>query len=66
MAKRVTFCGSIGGSVVVRPGETEEQALERAQQTLLELMDRGALRLGFAGSGHGPNVGLELDNTLEA
>lgn len=58
---RVKFCGSIGGSVAVRKGETEEQAIRRAEQHLLALLDRGAKSLGFEGSPHGPNVGLEED-----
>jgi hypothetical protein len=63
MTKRVNFCGAIGGSVVVRPGETEEQAIARAQELLLALMDRGAKRLGYPGTDAGPNVGLEPDPT---
>jgi hypothetical protein len=56
--KRVQFCGSIGGSVVVRDGETPEQALARAEATLLELLERGAKRL--SDDGRGPNICLEL------
>lgn len=61
MAKRVKFCGSIGGSIAVRPGETPEQALERAEDTLLTLLGRGAKRL--SDDGLGPNICLELDST---
>jgi hypothetical protein len=59
---RVQFCGAINGSVTVRKGETPQEALQRAQDLLLALMDRGAKSLGN-GDGHGPNVGLELDVT---
>ena len=57
---RVQFCGAIAGSVTVRPGETPEAAIERANATLLALLDRGAKSLGL-GDGHGPNLQLELE-----
>lgn len=59
---RVRFCGSIGGSVALRSGETPEQAVERAQETILVLLNK-AKRLGYEYSGYGPNVCLELDDT---
>lgn len=62
MKPRLRFCGAIGGSVTRRPGETPEDALARAEQAILKLLDRHAKRLGFEGSGHGPNVGLELED----
>ncbi len=57
---KITFCGAIGGSVTVRSGETSEQALARAESTLLQILDRYAKRLGN-GDGRGPNIGLEID-----
>lgn len=57
---RVRFCGSVGGSVVVRRGETPEQALTRAESIILELFERSAKRL--SDDGLGPNVCLELDD----
>jgi predicted RNase H-like HicB family nuclease len=56
---RVKFCGSLGGSVTVRKGETPEQALARAEDTILALFERGAKNL--SDDGLGPNVCLELD-----
>lgn len=58
--RKVAFCGSLNGCVTLRPGETEEDAIQRAQDAILALLDRGAKRLGL-GDGHGPNVGLEVD-----
>ncbi len=58
---RVRFCGAVGGSVTVRDGETPEQAVARAETTLLLLLDRNAKLLGN-GDGHGPNIGLELED----
>lgn len=57
---RVRFCGSVGGSVVVRKGETPEQALERAETVILALFERGAKSL--SDDGLGPNACLELDD----
>ena len=51
---RVAFCGAIAGHVTLRPGETEEQAIERAQEAILAALDRNCKRLGV-------NVGLEPD-----
>jgi hypothetical protein len=59
LQSRVPFCGSIGGSVSARPGETPEQALQRAESTILELFERHAKRL--SDDGRGPNICLELD-----
>lgn len=60
MPRRISFCGSINGTVSLHPGETEDDAIQRPQELLLDLMDRSAKRLGL-GDGHGPNIGLELD-----
>lgn len=57
---RIRFCGSVGGSVVIRKGETAEQALMRAEETILALFERGAKSL--SDDGQGPNVCLELDD----
>ena len=38
MSKRVQFCGVIQGSVTLRPGETAEQAIERAEGDLCVLL----------------------------
>ena len=59
---RVSFCGSIGGSVTVRKGETPEQALARAEDTILALFERSAKNL--SDDGLGPNVCLEIDEAL--
>lgn len=56
---RIKFCGSLQGSVVVRQGETPEAALARAEQTILALFERYAIRL--SDDGLGPNVCLELE-----
>lgn len=56
---RVRFCGSIVGSVIVRAGETSEQAITRAEDVILALFQRGAKSL--SDDGLGPNVGLEMD-----
>ena len=62
--KRIRFCGCIVGSVTVRQGETPQQALERAESTILALFEQRAKTL--SADGHGPNVCLELDDNLEA
>lgn len=59
---RVQFCGAIGGSVTVRQGETAQEAIERAERLLLEIMGRHAKRL--SDDGQGPNIGLEIDDTI--
>jgi len=59
MTSRIQFCGVIEGSVVVRAGETPEEALKRAERQILDALSRTCRTLGnFAG--YGPNVGLEL------
>jgi hypothetical protein len=62
MSKRVQFCGVIQGSVVVRQGETDEQALERAQDDLLDLLGARAKRLSDDGTG--PIVSLEVNDNI--
>lgn len=57
MARRVQFCGALNGSVVVRKGETSEQAIERAEITMNQLMQRYAKNL--SDDKGGPNIGLE-------
>lgn len=61
--KRVHFCGCIQGSVVVRKGETPQDALTRAEQTILALFERGAKSLSE--DKLGPNVCLELAPNTE-
>jgi hypothetical protein len=61
MRPRAYFCGAINGSVIVRRGETPDQAIARAQHMLLQLLDRSAKSLGDD-PGHGPNLELEIDN----
>lgn len=58
---RVSFCGVIEGSVVVRAGETEAQALERAQQTINDVLMRNCRLLSRVedDAKYGPVVGLE-------
>lgn len=63
-AQRIRFCGCIGGSVIVREGETEQQALARAESTILALFEHRAKSL--SDDGNGPNVCLELDDNLES
>lgn len=62
MSKRVQFCGVIQGSVTLRPGETEDQAIERAQDDLLALLGSRAKRL--SDDGLGPNISLELNESV--
>lgn len=62
MNKRVWFCGVIQGSVTIRRGETQDQAIERAEAELSTLLGSRAKR--FSDDGSGPNIGLERnDNT---
>lgn len=44
MAKKIELCGAFECSVTLRKGETEEQAAERVQETLLRIMDAHAKR----------------------
>jgi len=62
MSKRVQFCGVIQGSVVIRSGETEDQALGRAESELLALLGARAKRLSDDGSG--PNIALEVRDNV--
>lgn len=60
---RVRFCGVIEGSVAVRPGESHEDALARAEAAINEVLDRSARlykRTAEDGGGTAPVVGLEL------
>lgn len=68
MTRRVLFCGAIEGSVVVRPGETPAEAIDRANVALLKILDRHARRFAREVSKddradftryQGPIVGLE-------
>lgn len=43
---RVNFSGTIAGSVVVRPGETRNMAVERAQSAVAEALTARAKRYG--------------------
>jgi hypothetical protein len=56
---RVQFCGSISGSVARRVGESDEDAVKRAEIQILMVLSSHAKRLSDDGSG--PNVGLEID-----
>lgn len=58
--RRVQFCGVIQGSVVVRSGETDAQAVQRAETELLAVLGARAKRLSDAGDG--PNIGLEIND----
>jgi hypothetical protein len=60
MSKRVQFCGVIQGSVTLRSGETEVQAIERAECDLLALLESRAKRL--SDDGMGPNIDLEIND----
>lgn len=62
MSKRVQFCGAIQGSVTLRPGETEEQAIERAEGDLCVLLASRAKRLSDDSTG--PNVSLEVNDNI--
>lgn len=55
---KARFCGAITGSVARRPGETDEDAIARAEATILAVLDANCKRLGL-------NVGLEPDDTPE-
>jgi hypothetical protein len=61
-AKRVQFCGVIQGSVILRKGETEAQALVRAEDELLLLLEARAKR--FSDDGSGPIVSLEINDNV--
>jgi len=61
--RKVQFCGVIQGSVTLRCGETEEQAIERAQEDILALMEKRAKRL--SDDGMGPNVSLEINDNAD-
>lgn len=67
---RVAFCGALNGSVVVRKGETEEQAIARAELQINDLFMRHAKSLSLISAydvpedpKYGPNCGLEPDNS---
>ena len=60
MNKRVWFCGVIQGSVAIRPGETQDQAIQRAEEALLALLGSRAKR--FSDDGSGPVIGLERND----
>jgi hypothetical protein len=62
MSKRVQFCGVIQGSVTLRAGETEAQAIERAEGDLLTLLGSRAKRLSDDGTG--PNIALEINDNV--
>lgn len=55
---RVQFCGVIEGSVTLRPGETHDEAILRAERAILDVLDRYARRYGRE-RGEGPVIGLE-------
>lgn len=64
MATRIPFCGSIVGSVVRRQGETNADAIARAEATINDILTRHALRLStIENPGVGPGVGLEPDDS---
>lgn len=44
----VRYRGVVSGRVPLRPGETREQAVQRAEDTLNALAERGARRLQVA------------------
>lgn len=58
---RTPFCGVIEGSVVVRPGETEDEARFRAELTINQVLGKHCKRLGRPQDPDtaGPVVGLE-------
>lgn len=49
---RVEFCGVLNGSVILLPGETAEEAVDRAQKIMQRVLDTKCARLMVA-------VGLE-------
>ena len=56
---RVYFCGVIEGSVTLRPGELEADAIGRAEKAIQAVLDRGAKRYARQGDQGGPVIGLE-------
>jgi hypothetical protein len=58
--KRIAFCGVIEGSVALRPGETWEAAIARAEATINDVLAKQAVRLARIGDAGGPVVGLEV------
>ena len=58
---RVSFNGVVEGSVLVRTGETEAQAISRAEQTINDVLMRSCRLLSRADDDarYGPVVGLE-------
>lgn len=59
---RITFCGVIEGEVSVRPGETADAAIRRAEAAINAVLTAHCKRFGrvaFEGRGAGPLVGLE-------
>lgn len=61
MAERIAFCGVIEGSIVRRPGESETDAIARAERTINDVLLRQCRRLSRVGdeTNSGPVVGLE-------
>jgi len=59
-SKRLKFCGIIQGSIIMRKGETEAEALERAEDRLMILLSNGAASLHEDGTG--PNILLEIND----
>ena len=59
---RIPFCGVIEGEVTLRDGETETEALLRAEDTINATLNAHCKRFGrvaLEGRGSGPIVGLE-------
>ena len=61
MRKRVRFTGVIEGGVIVRPGESEDDAILRAQEAIQSVLDRYAKSYYRPGESavYAPVVGLE-------
>ena len=57
---RVQFCGVIEGSVPIRDGETEAEALQRAESVINNVLLVNCKRLSRVREHLGPVVGLEV------
>lgn len=55
---KLRFCGAIEGVVTRRPGESDSEAVTRAERVIQAALDRSCKRLGYV-ENSGPLVGLD-------